>query len=145
MTMLSLTCRAAIKAVIFLGSKFESGEKSSIIEIADAIDENEHTVGKLLQKLVKEGVINSSKGPKGGFYITTAQSQQKVIRIVEAIDGKDIFNQCGLGLSKCSETRPCPFHNDYKPIRDLFEKMYNSKQVFELYSDVNAGGAFLRG
>lgn len=142
--MLSLTCRAAIKAVIFLGSKFDSREKSSIKEIADAIDENEHTVGKLLQKLVKEGVINSSKGPTGGFYITEKQSQQKVIRIVEAIDGKDIFKQCGLGLSKCSETRPCPFHNDYKPIRDLFESMYNSKLVYELYTNVNAGNTFLK-
>ncbi|NUQ24289.1 MAG: Rrf2 family transcriptional regulator [Saprospiraceae bacterium] len=143
--MLSLTCRAAIKAVIFLGSKFDSGEKFSIKEIADAIDENEHTVGKLLQKLVKESVVNSSKGPTGGFYITAEQSQQKVIRIVEAIDGKDIFKQCGLGLSKCSETRPCPFHNDYKPIRDLFETMYNNKLVYELYTNVNAGGAFLKG
>jgi Rrf2 family protein len=142
--MLSLTCRAAIKAVIFLGSKLDSGEKSSIREIADAIDENEHTVGKLLQKLVKEGVINSAKGPNGGFYITEKQSQQKVIRIVEAIDGKDIFKQCGLGLSKCSETQPCPFHNDYKPIRDLFESMYNSKLVYELYTNVNAGNTFLK-
>lgn len=65
--MLSLTCKTAIKAVIFLASKFKSGAKSGIIEIAEYIDASEHSVGKMLQTLVKENVINSSKGPNGGF------------------------------------------------------------------------------
>ena len=68
--MLSLTCKTAIKAVIYLASKFESGEKAGIREIADFINASEHTVGKMLQTLVKEKVINSAKGPAGGFYIT---------------------------------------------------------------------------
>ena len=59
--MLSVSCKAAIKAVIFLGSKFESVNKSSIKEITKFINENEHTVGKILQKLVKEKIINSAK------------------------------------------------------------------------------------
>ena len=67
--MLSLTCKAAIKAVVYLGLRVESGDKSSIKEIADFIDENEHTVGKLLQTLVKKDIINSAKGPTGGFYL----------------------------------------------------------------------------
>ena len=66
--MLSLTCKTAIKAVIYLASKFESEEKSGIKEIAEYINASEHTVGKVLQTLVKEGVINSLKGPTGGFF-----------------------------------------------------------------------------
>lgn len=65
--MLSLTCKTAIKAVIYLASKFETGEKAGIKEIAEFIDASEHTVGKMLQVLVKEEVINSVKGPNGGF------------------------------------------------------------------------------
>ena len=68
--MLSLSCKAGIKAVIFLGSRFESGDKSGIKEISKHINENEHTVGKILQKLVKNNIIKSVKGPNGGFYIT---------------------------------------------------------------------------
>lgn len=143
--MLTLTCKAAIKSVIFLGSKFESGEKSGIKEIAEFINENEHTVGKLLQKLVKEGVINSAKGPNGGFYVTAKQKNEKVINIVEAIDGKDVFNQCGLGLSKCSESHPCPIHDDFKIVRDLFKKMCHEKKISDLYEHVNNGYSFLAG
>lgn len=143
--MLSLGCKASIKAVVYLGSKFESGEKSGIREIAEFINENEHTVGKLLQKLVKAKIINSMKGPSGGFYITAAQKKQRIINIVEAIDGKEVFKQCGLGLSQCSECRPCPIHNDFKPIREMFEKMCNEKRIADLYEDINSGLAYLIG
>ncbi|HMZ46111.1 MAG TPA: Rrf2 family transcriptional regulator [Chitinophagaceae bacterium] len=141
--MLSLSCKAAIKAVIFLGSKFETEEKFSIKTIAGFINENEHTVGKLLQKLVKENIINSTKGPNGGFFISAKQINQPVIKIVEAIDGKDIFKQCGLGLEKCSESHPCPFHNNFKPIRDMFKKLCEEKKVIDLYQNVNEGLAYL--
>ena len=143
--MLSLSCKASIKAVIFLGSKFNSGEKSGIKEIAEYINENEHTVGKLLQKLVKEGIIKSAKGPNGGFYISAAQQNQYILKVVEAIDGKEVFNQCGLGLSKCSETHPCPFHDDFKPIRDQFKEMCSKKRITDLYEGVNNGMAYLVG
>ncbi|HQX95366.1 MAG: Rrf2 family transcriptional regulator [Chitinophagaceae bacterium] len=143
--MLSLTCKTAIKAVIYLASKFESEEKSGIKEIAEYINASEHTVGKVLQTLVKEGVINSLKGPTGGFFITARQINQPIINIVISIDGKDVFNQCGLGLSKCSATHPCPIHDDYKAVRDLFEKMCRQKNVKDLCDPVNSGVAYLLG
>ena len=145
MIMLSLTCKTAIKAVIYLASKFESGEKAGIVEIAEFIDASEHTVGKFLQSLVKEDVINSVKGPNGGFYLTAKQKAQPIINIVEAIDGKEVFNQCGLGLSKCSSTHPCPIHNDYKGVRDLFEKLCREKKIADLCEPVNDGLAYLFG
>jgi len=143
--MLSLTCKTAIKAVIYLASKHESGEKSGIKEIAGFIDASEHTVGKMLQILVKEKVINSAKGPTGGFYITTKQKNRPIINIIEAIDGKDVFKQCGLGLSKCSSTHPCPIHNDYKVVRDLFEKLCWDKKMSDLCEPVSNGLAYLIG
>ena len=143
--MLSLTCKTAIKAVIYLASKFETGEKAGIKEIAEFIDASEHTVGKMLQVLVKEEVINSVKGPNGGFFITEKQKNQPIINIVEAIDGKEVFKQCGLGLSKCSSTHPCPIHNDYKEVRDLFEKLCRDKKMTDLCEPVNNGLAYLFG
>jgi Rrf2 family protein len=143
--MLSLTCKTAIKAVIYLASKFESGEKAGIKEIAEFINASEHTVGKLLQTLVKESVINSAKGPTGGFYITAKQKNQPIINIINAIDGKEVFEECGLGLSKCSAVHSCPIHNDYKIIRDQFKAMCQQKRVSDLCETVNDGLAYLMG
>lgn len=143
--MLSLTCKTAIKAVIYLASKYDDGQKSGIKEIAEFIEASEHSVGKMLQTLVKEDVINSAKGPNGGFFVTNKQKAQPIINIVEAIDGKEVFKQCGLGLSKCSATHPCPIHNDYKEVRDLFENLCFNKKLSDLCEPVNNGLAYLFG
>ena len=143
--MLSLTCKTAIKAVIYLASKFESGEKAGIKEIADFINASEHTVGKMLQTLVKEGVTNSAKGPTGGFYITAKQKYQSILNIIDAIDGNEVFDECGLGLSKCSSTHPCPMHNDYKIIRDQFKTICQQKKVSDLCETVSEGLTYLMG
>lgn len=143
--MLSLTCKTAIKAVIFLASRSESGEKSGIKEIAEFIDASEHTVGKMLQTLVKAGVINSAKGPTGGFYTTEKQKQQPIIKVVDAIDGKSVFEECGLGLSKCSGSHPCPIHDEYKVVRDKFKDMCKDNKISGLCENVTDGLAYLMG
>jgi Rrf2 family protein len=102
-------------------------------------------VGKLLQTLVKQDIIKSLKGPTGGFYISKAQRNQPIINIVEAIDGKEIFKECGLGLSQCSAKHPCPIHNGYKEVRESLEKLFREKNVLSLCEPVNNGLAYLIG
>ncbi len=141
--MLSLTCKTAIKAVVSLASN--SGEKAGMKEIARLIDASEHTVGKILQVLVREEIINSAKGPNGGFYITGKQKNQAIIKVIEAIDGFEVFDQCGLGLSKCSASHPCPIHDEYKTIRNQFREMCRSKKISDLCDPVAEGLAYLVG
>ncbi len=141
--MLSTTCKIAIKAVIYLSKSSHDGQKASIKEIAEHINASEHTVGKTLQTLVKQKIINSMKGPSGGFFLTEQQQSQPISNIVETIEGKSIFKECGLGLSKCSESHPCPIHNEYKVARELIEKIFRIKKVNELCNPVTSGLAFL--
>ena len=143
--MLSLTCKTAVKAVIYLASKHQSGTNAGIKEIAEYINASEHTVGKLLQTLVKHQVINSVKGPSGGFYISKEQLQQPVINIVEAIDGNQVFRECGLGLSQCSAAHPCPMHDQYKIARDILEDLFKQNRILDMCEPVNNGLAYLAG
>lgn len=143
--MLSNTCKTAIKAVIYLSSKFDTEGNAGIKEIAEFINASEHTVGKILQTLVRQNIIKSMKGPTGGFYISKEQQKQPIINIVEAIDGKQIFKACGLGLSKCSSSHPCPIHDDYKEARDIIENLFRQKRVMDLCEPVTNGLAYLMG
>ena len=143
--MLSYTCKTAIKAVIFLATKYEKAEKAGLREIAEYIGASEHTVGKMLQTLAKQDVIKSLKGPQGGFYLSKEQRKQPLINIAEAIDGKNIFKGCGLGLSRCSASHPCPIHNEYKEARDIMERIFNTKTIADLCKPVNSGLAYLFG
>ena len=143
--MLSYTCKIVVKAVIYLASKFETGERSGILEIAAHLNASEHTIGKMLQTLVKQDIIKSMKGPSGGFYIIRSQLRQPIMSIVQAIDGRDVFKTCALGLHKCSSSHPCPVHDDYKAGRDIMENLFKNRRIMDLCGAVNNGSAFLYG
>lgn len=143
--MISNTCKTAIKSVIYLASKADIGEKSGVKEIARYINASEHTVSKILQNLVRQKIINSTKGPTGGFFITKEQQMQPIIAIVDTIDGKDLFENCGLGLSKCSSAHPCPIHDDYKKGREIIQELFTTKTIYMLCAPVENGLAHLIG
>lgn len=143
--MLSHTCKTAIKAVILLAVKSDLNTRLSLNQISEAIGASSHTVGKMLQILVRHNVIKSSKGPTGGFYITEVQKDQPIMTIVESIDGKHIFTGCGLGLTQCSEEHPCPIHNQYKEFRDAMIKLFENNKIVNLCKTVDLGEAFLVG
>ena len=83
--MLSYTCKTAIKAVIYLASKSTRNDKAGMKEIAQHIDASEHTVGKILQTLVRQGLINSVKGLRVGFLsMKNSGSSQSVISLKQS-------------------------------------------------------------
>lgn len=141
--MLSNTCKTAIKAVIFLASRANREEKVGVKEVAQNINASEHTVSKILQNLVKQKIINSIKGPTGGFFINEIQRQQPIINIVNTIDGRDVFTECGLGLSQCSSTHPCPIHNDYKKGREIIQTIFTENSINVLCGPIESGLAHL--
>ena len=121
-----------------------NGAKVGIKEIADEIEANEHTTGKILQLLVKEEIISSTKGPHGGFYVWPEPKTIYLIDIVRVVDGVSFFFECGLGLHKCSEKKPCPIHFTYKTSREKLYKEFCSITVQELAANIEKGRAFLK-
>lgn len=141
--MLSITCKTGIRAVLFLATRLQSGDKYSIHEIASGVEGNEHTLGKLLQMLVKKGVISSSKGPTGGFFMTPYQVKAPVLNVVLALDGDELFTACGLGLPHCSASKPCPLHHAYAKVRDQLEIIFTTNSIEAISKDISKGAAFL--
>lgn len=106
--MFSKTCEYAIRAMIFIAKKSSNGSKVGIKEIAQGIDSPEHFIAKILQDLSRKGLVQSLKGPTGGFYLEKASLNYSLADIVKSVDGDKIFSACALGLKQCSESKPCP-------------------------------------
>jgi DNA-binding IscR family transcriptional regulator len=75
---------------------------------------------------VKEKVLTSIKGPKGGFGINKEGLQTPLARILEITDDRRLEN-CVLKKKKCNSSSPCPVHNDFSVIR---------KELIQLMSDL---------
>ena len=118
-----------MRSILFIAHNASVDSKVGIKEVALALDLPTHYLGKILQQLSKNGIIQSIKGPHGGFYLNEVSKNVKIIRIIEVVDGLDFFNQCGLGLSQCSDDHPCPIHNDFKVCRDGLLTLFSSKSI----------------
>jgi len=142
--MLSKTCIYALRAVVLIAHDASEGSKMSIKEVAKELDLPTHYLGKILQQLSKHKIIQSIKGPNGGFYLDDESKKVKIIRIIEIISGLDFFTSCGLGLKECSEEHPCPLHDDFKIYRDGLWKLFNDRSINDLASKITDGDAFIR-
>ncbi len=115
--MFSKTCEYAIRAMIFIAQKSRDGRKVGIKEIAEGIDSPEHFIAKILQDLTRKQLLQSMKGPHGGFYLDQQGLKRSLADIVKEVDGDKLFTACGLGLKHCSEKYPCPIHHEFKEVR----------------------------
>ncbi|HET9056493.1 MAG TPA: Rrf2 family transcriptional regulator [Chitinophagaceae bacterium] len=131
--MLSKACEYGIKATVFLAQQSEKEKLANVKEIAKAIQSPEAFTAKVLQQLVQKSIIQSVKGAQGGFFIDKKVLKKiTLMQIVAAIDGEDIINNCVLGLSHCSEKKPCPLHHKYKKIKIDITNMLQTSLVSEL-------------
>lgn len=133
-----------MRAVFFIASKTENNSRVGIKEIALGIDSPEHFLAKILQDLGRKGLIQSVKGPNGGFFMTDENMKRPLSDVVEAIDGNQIFTGCGLGLKQCSEKNPCPLHNDFKNIRNELTNMLCNTTIRNFNADLISGVTLLK-
>lgn len=143
--MFSKTCEYAIRAAIYIAEQSNIDKKVGLKEIAKAIDSPEAFTAKILQQLSKNQIIDSVKGPSGGFYMDYVKLEKvKLGNVVFAIDGEGVYRGCGLGLKKCNEKMPCPVHNQFKAIRDELKIMLETTSIKSLSIGLKEGATFLK-
>lgn len=141
--MLSKTCEYAIRAMIYIAHKSKNGDRVGVKEIAKGIDAPEHFIAKVLQDLSRKKIVQSLKGPTGGFYLDEASLKWSLADIVKVIDGPHIFVGCGLGLKQCNEAKPCPIHFKFKKIRDEMYVMLKNAKIGEFTDQLDKRLLFL--
>lgn len=143
--MFSKACEYGIRATIFIATKSLEGERVRLKEIAKEINTPEAFTAKILQDLVRNNLIDSIKGPYGGFEISTKSLKNiRLSQIVDVIDGQSVYESCGLGFKECNKENPCPIHDKFKDIRESLKKMLETTTIYELAIKVEKGNAILK-
>jgi len=143
--MFSKACEYGIKATIYIAMQSLEGRRVSLKEIAKKVDSPTAFTAKILHQLAKNDILDSTKGPAGGFQIEKERIDEiKLADIVFAIDGDSIYEGCGLGLTKCNAEKPCPVHDKFVVIRDELKKMLHNTSLFELATGLETGLTFLK-
>lgn len=127
----SKKCELGLQAVLFLSIKKEKLIFNAT-EVSNELKVPKEFVSKVLQILTDSGIVGSKKGKNGGFYLAKRPSSIRLIDIVEAIDGKSVFENCVLGFPGCSNENPCPVHNKWGRLREDAYKMLSEETLEQL-------------
>jgi len=130
--------------MIYISQKSKDGLRVGVKQVAESIDAPEHFIAKILQELSRKKLVQSMKGPNGGFYLEDIDFKTSLADIVIAIDGNNIYNECVLGLKACSQKNPCPVHYEYKEIKKNLIAMLEKNTIENFKDKLDSGNYFLK-
>src|SRR6186997_577859 len=96
----------AMKHLAVRGDRGSQGA-SSAREIAEQYDIPIELLAKVLQRLVRRGLLESHQGTRGGYQLARAASQISVADVIQAIDGPVTVTACSSDDQRCEQFSRC--------------------------------------
>jgi len=127
-----------LHAMVVLASDEE--HHHTVKEISDLICASQAHMAKVLQTLTRAGLLESVRGPRGGFRLARAKDGITLLDVLEAIDGKFEPPDCLMTRSVCGQMG-CMFddllHRVNGEVREYMESrnLDDVKWVFETMAD----------
>jgi Rrf2 family protein len=101
-------------------SRQPTGEIIFKKDICKAQDITPAFLTKILQPLIKDGIVGSQRGVGGGFYLAKSPAEITLLDIIKSQEGPVYLNQCLVENSNCEREFFCPTHGAWKQIREEF-------------------------
>jgi Rrf2 family protein len=130
----------ALRALIHIAEHGEAGPLRTA-EIAEALDVPRNYLSKLLHRLAQAGVLESGRGPRGGFTLAHEAASLSLREALAPIEAGALDSGCLLGRPRCSDTDPCPAHDEWKNLRDHIERFLAHTTIADLSTGQHARDA----
>lgn len=134
--MLSSACKYAIRSILYLAINSNESKKIGVKTISEELETPQPFLAKLLQKLSRDKLVSSTKGPNGGFYLNQKNKDFSIWDVVKSIDGTSKFDKCFLGLKKCNDKNPCPVHFLAAPFKQSILNNFQDKTIEEYVASI---------
>ena len=115
----------ALRAIIYL-AKLEEGEKASTRDIAETQKIPPSFLAKIVSQLSIAGLIQTSRGARGGITLAKTPGEISILNVVEAIDGPVLLNACTSSTHVCPFGQNCPMHDVWCETRQLLVEKLSS-------------------
>ncbi len=112
--------RYAVTAMLDLALHYQEGP-ITLADISQRQGISLSYLEQLFSKLRKRGLVDSTRGPGGGYRLSRDAEQIAVAEVISAVDEKVDATRCG-GLSNCQDDGQCLTHELWA---DLSEQIYS--------------------
>lgn len=111
----------------------EAGTPRSAHYLAEKTGVPEPTVAKLLKVLVRENLLESSRGATGGYVSSRGLDQISVVEVITAIDGPIAIVSCiEDNDDACTAEHKCPIKGGWEPVNTAIKKALDNVKLSDL-------------
>jgi Rrf2 family protein len=135
--MLRLSKKAdyALMAMRHLARKATGSPSTSAREIAEQYDIPIELMAKVLQRLVRTGLLLSTQGTRGGYTLSRSSTAISVADVIQAIDGPFTVTACSTEKNDCEQYGKCSIRDPLWQIRERIVEALGTVTIAEMASD----------
>ncbi len=116
----------AVRAVLYL-TRLGPGNRAATSQIAEEQHIPPSFLAKIISQLSIAGLLNTSRGARGGVTLARQPENISLLEVVEAIDGPIRLNECAHADGMCAFVDDCPLVSIWQDAQsDLVKRLSNS-------------------
>jgi Rrf2 family protein len=94
------------------------GQRAMIDEMSRQEGIPKSFLAKIFQNLAKAGLVRSVRGSGGGFALAKSPAEISVLEIVEAVEGRIVFQRCKQDKPECEHVGGCALCSLFERAQD---------------------------
>lgn len=132
--MLKLTKKADY-GLIAMRHLASHGGHCSAKDMADAYGIPQEALAKILQRLVKAGLLSSHHGTNGGYVLARDARQISALDVIKAIDGPLFMTSCYSSLRDCGQSSRCTIREPLRKVTESIELVLTRMKIADMALD----------
>lgn len=101
-------------------------------EIAEFYGIPQEALAKILQRLVKGGLLRSQQGTNGGYSLARNAESISAFEVIRAIDGPLFITSCVTVRGECDQTSRCTVREPLRKVNDSIEGVLKEIMISEM-------------
>jgi Rrf2 family protein len=138
--MLKLTKKAdyALMAMKHLADHTGS---ASAKDVADSFGIPPEALAKILQRLVKAGLLHSQQGTNGGYRLARAAHTISAFEVIQAIDGPLFITSCVTVRGECGQSERCNIREPLRKVNGSIEAVLRRIKISHMREEPEEAGS----
>lgn len=124
-------------AILIMVELTRDGETLSAHTLAQRVGVEVPTASKVLKLLSRNGLLQSFRGPSGGYRVPRRANEISVAEVIAAIEGPIAMTECSVEEGLCSQEESCGLRGNWQRISVAVAEALDKVSLAEMGAAAN--------